>query len=122
MLLVGTADGLLDLALDGREERRTMAGAEVRAVSGDWAVAEGRVIALDTGDAVALPAGLVPRCVAALAGGRPRRRRVAAPGQRLDRGRARGGRRPPGGRRGRRGGRGRRRRGGPERRRRRHLD
>jgi hypothetical protein len=70
MLLVGTADGLLDLALDGREERRTMAGAEVRAVSGDWAVAEGRVIALDTGDAVALPDGLVPRCVAALAGGR----------------------------------------------------
>ncbi|HET6954282.1 MAG TPA: hypothetical protein VFI47_28215 [Acidimicrobiales bacterium] len=70
MLLVGTADGLLDLALDGTVERRTMPGAEVRAVSGDWAIAEGWVVALDTGEAVALPGGLVPQCITALAGGR----------------------------------------------------
>jgi hypothetical protein len=70
MLLVGTADGLLDLALDGREERRTMTGADVASVSGDWAVADGWVMALDTGGAVALPDGLVPRCVIALDGGR----------------------------------------------------
>jgi hypothetical protein len=70
MLLVGTADGLLDLALDGREERRTMTGADVASVSGDWAVADGWVMALDTGAAVALPDGLVPRCVVALDGGR----------------------------------------------------
>lgn len=70
MLLVGTADGLLDLALDGTEERRTLAGADVVSISGDWAVAGGWVIALDTGQAVTMPDGLVPRCVLALDGGR----------------------------------------------------
>ena len=69
MLLVGTADGLRDLALDGREERRTLAGSSVVAVSGDWAITDGWVIALDTGTAVALPDGLMPRCVLALDGG-----------------------------------------------------
>jgi hypothetical protein len=70
MLLVGTADGLLDLALDGTVLRRTMPGADVRAVSGDYAVADGWVMALDQGTALALPDGLVPRCVVGLAGGR----------------------------------------------------
>ncbi len=70
MLLVGTADGLLDLALDGTEERRTLTGAHVVAVSGDWAIADGWVIGLDTGGAIALPDDLAPRCVLALDGGR----------------------------------------------------
>ena len=70
MLLVGTADGLLDLALNGTEERRTLVGADVSSVSGDWAIADGWVMALDTGAAVQLPDGLVPRCVLALDGGR----------------------------------------------------
>jgi hypothetical protein len=70
MLLVGTADGLLDLTLDGTEERRTLHGSAVTAVSGDWAIADGGVMALDTGAAVALPDDLVARCVLALDGGR----------------------------------------------------
>lgn len=70
MLLVGTADGLVDLALDGTELRRTMPGAGVVSVSGDWAVADGRVIALDQGTAVELPDDLAPRCVVATDGGR----------------------------------------------------
>jgi len=70
MLLVGTADGLLDLALDGTEERRTLSGNDVVAVSGDWAIAGGWVVALDSGTPVDLPEGLAPRCVTALDGGR----------------------------------------------------
>ena len=70
MLLVGTADGLLDLALDGTEERHTLDGADVTAVSGDWSIANGWVMALDTGAAVELPDQLVPRCLLALDGGR----------------------------------------------------
>jgi hypothetical protein len=70
MLLVGTADGLLDLAVDGTEERRTLTGAEVVSVSGDWAVADGWVVALDSGQGISLPDGLQPRCVLALDGGR----------------------------------------------------
>lgn len=70
MLLVGTADGLLDLALDGEVIRRTVRGADVVAVAGDFAVAGGWVVALEQGRALPLPEGLVPRCVAGLAGGR----------------------------------------------------
>jgi hypothetical protein len=70
MLLVGTADGLLDLAFDGTEERRTLAGSNVVAVSGDWAIADEWVIGLDAGTAVTLPEGMTPRCVLALDGGR----------------------------------------------------
>lgn len=70
MLLVGTADGLLDLALDGAEERRTLLGADVASVSGDWAIADGWVMALDTGTAVELPDGFAPRCIVATEGGR----------------------------------------------------
>jgi hypothetical protein len=70
MLLVGTADGLLDLALDGEVIRRTLPGADVVAVSGDFAVAGRWVMALEAGTALPLPEGLVPRCVAGLAGGR----------------------------------------------------
>lgn len=70
MLLVGTADGIRDLALDGSEIRRTLPGADVFSVSGDWVIANGWVMALDTGQAVELPHGLAPRCVVALDGGR----------------------------------------------------
>jgi hypothetical protein len=69
MLLVGTADGLLDLALDGSELRRTLPGADVVAVDGDWAIADGWVMALESGAAIALD-GLAPRCVTAVDGGR----------------------------------------------------
>ena len=69
MLLVGTADGLLDLALDGSELRRTLPGADVVGVDGDWAIADGWVMALESGAAIALD-GLVPRCVTAIDGGR----------------------------------------------------
>jgi hypothetical protein len=70
MLLVGTADGLLDLALDGTEERRTLDGADVTAVAGDWAIANGWVMALDAGTPVELGDDLVPRCLLPLDGGR----------------------------------------------------
>jgi hypothetical protein len=70
MLLVGTADGLFDLALDGTAERRALAGSDVRSVSGDWAVADGGVMALDTGAATPLPDGLAPQCVVAIESGR----------------------------------------------------
>lgn len=66
---MGTADGLLDLALDGRELRRTLPGADVVAVDGDWAIADGWVMALESGTAIALEKGLVPRCVTAIEGG-----------------------------------------------------
>ena len=70
MLLVGTADGLFDLALDGTAQRRALGGSDVRSVSGDWAVADGWVMALDTGAATAMPDGLTPQCVVAIEGGR----------------------------------------------------
>jgi hypothetical protein len=70
VLVVGTADGLFDLALDGTVERRTLAGADVASVSGDWAVANNWVMALDAGTPVSLPDGLRPRCVVAIDGGR----------------------------------------------------
>lgn len=70
MLLVGTADGLLDLALDGTEERRTLDGSDVVAVSGEWAIANDEVIALDSGAPAVMPHDLVPRCLLALDGGR----------------------------------------------------
>ena len=70
MLLVGTADGLLDLALDGATERHTLDGADVVAVSGDWAIANGWVMSLDSGRPVDLPDELAPRCLLSLDGGR----------------------------------------------------
>jgi hypothetical protein len=70
MIVVGTADGLVELAADGTELRRALPGVQVDAVSGDWAVAEGRVVALRTGATVELPAGLQARCVLAGTGGR----------------------------------------------------
>jgi hypothetical protein len=70
MILVGTADGLIELALDGSEIRRALPGVEVQALSGDWAIADGRVLSLADGRPVALPHGLVGRCVLALQGGR----------------------------------------------------
>ena len=69
MLLVGTADGLLDLTLDGTEERRTLGGSDVVSVSGDWAIANGWVMSLDSGRPVELPDELAPRCLLALDGG-----------------------------------------------------
>jgi hypothetical protein len=70
MLLVGTADGLLDLALDGTAERAALEGADVVAAVDGWAIADDAVISLDTGNTADLPADLTPRCLLALDGGR----------------------------------------------------
>jgi hypothetical protein len=70
MILVGTADGLIELALDGGEIRRALPGVEVQALSGDWAIADGHVLSLSEGRPWPLPHGLVGRCVLALPGGR----------------------------------------------------
>lgn len=70
MIVVGTADGISDVALDGTPLRRALAGVQVDAVSGEWAIVEGRVVALGTGSVVDLPDGLVATAV--LAGPRGR--------------------------------------------------
>jgi hypothetical protein len=70
MIVVGTADGLVELALDGTVIRQALAGVQVEGISGDWAVAEGRVVSLATGSVVELPGDLVPTAV--LAGPRAR--------------------------------------------------
>ena len=70
MLLVGTGDGLVELGLDGKVVRRGLSGVEVTAIAGDWAIADDRVVSLGDGAPQALPDGLLPRCVLALAGGR----------------------------------------------------
>lgn len=70
MIVVGTADGLTELALDGTPIRQLMPGVQVEAVSGDWALVEGRVVRLSTGAVVGLPDGLLPTAV--LAGPRGR--------------------------------------------------
>jgi hypothetical protein len=70
MLLVGTGDGLVELDLDGTIVRRGLAGVEVTGISGDWVIAGDQVVGLEEGTARALPEGLSPRCLLALAGGR----------------------------------------------------
>jgi hypothetical protein len=70
MLLVGTGDGLVELGLDGKVVRRGLGGVEVTGIAGDWVIAEDRVVSLDDGAPRALPEGLLPRCLLALAGGR----------------------------------------------------
>ena len=70
MLLVGTGDGLVELGVDGSVVRRALGGTEVTMISGDWAIADDAVVSLDDGAARALPDGLRPRCLLALAGGR----------------------------------------------------
>ncbi|HEY8523865.1 MAG TPA: sialidase family protein [Acidimicrobiales bacterium] len=70
MILVGTADGLVELALDGGEIRRALPGVEVQALSGDWVLADGQVLSLTEGRPWPLPDGLVPKCVLSVAGGR----------------------------------------------------
>jgi hypothetical protein len=70
MLLVGTGDGVIELAIDGRELRRAQPDVEITAISGDWAIGARRLLALDTGATVELPDGLAPRCVLTLGGGR----------------------------------------------------
>jgi len=49
MIVVGTADGLVELALDGTLIRQALAGVQVEGISGDWALTEGRVVSLRTG-------------------------------------------------------------------------
>lgn len=70
MIVVGTADGLVELAPDGQELRRTLSGTEVTAVSGDWAIADGRITSVRDGRAFTLPAGLGARCILGLGPGR----------------------------------------------------
>ncbi|MGH2475634.1 MAG: hypothetical protein ACRDIL_10250, partial [Candidatus Limnocylindrales bacterium] len=70
MLLVGTGDGLVELGLDGNVVRRGLAGVEVTAIAGDWAIADDRVVSLEDGATRAMPERLLPRCLLALAGDR----------------------------------------------------
>ena len=70
MIVVGTADGLVELALDGTLIRQALAGVQVEGISGDWALTEGRVVSLRTGAVVELPGDLVATAV--LAGPRGR--------------------------------------------------
>jgi hypothetical protein len=70
MIVVGTADGLVELALDGREIRRALPGYQVSAISRDWVIADGRVVSLRGGAPIELPGGLLGRCVLAGSGGR----------------------------------------------------
>jgi hypothetical protein len=63
MIVTGTADGLYELSLDGVIQRHALGGTEVRAVSGDWAVANDAVVSVSSGQKAPLPDGLVPRCL-----------------------------------------------------------
>ena len=69
MIVTGTADGVFEIGLDGAIRRQALAGSEVRAVSGEWAIADDRLVSLADGRAVDLPDGLVPQCLLAGAGG-----------------------------------------------------
>lgn len=69
MIVTGTADGLHEIGLDGAVHRQSLPGTQVRQVSGDWAIADDAVVSLESGKAVDLPGGLVPRCLLGDAGG-----------------------------------------------------
>lgn len=69
MILTGTADGLYEISLDGDIMRHALAGTEVAAVSGDWAIADGTVKALADDRTLELPDGLVPQCLLSGPGG-----------------------------------------------------
>jgi hypothetical protein len=69
MIVTGTADGLFEIGLDGAIRRQALPGTEVRAVSGDWAIADDRVVSLADGKTVDLPPGLLPHCLLGVAGG-----------------------------------------------------
>jgi hypothetical protein len=80
MIVVGTADGLTELGLDGTPIRHALAGVQVDAVSGSWAIADGRVVSLTTGGVVELPGGLAATAVLA---GPPGRALVGTEGAHL---------------------------------------
>lgn len=69
MILIGTADGLYEVGLDGAIARHALAGTEVQAVSGDWAIVDDAVKSLADDRTLELPEGLVPRCLLAGPGG-----------------------------------------------------
>lgn len=69
MILTGTADGLYEVSLAGEITRHALAGTEVRAVSGDWAIVDGVVRSLSGDRRLELPGGLVPRCLLGGSGG-----------------------------------------------------
>ena len=69
MIVTGTADGLYEIGVDGVVGRHSLAGTEVRAVSGDWAIADDTVVSRSTEKKVELPEGVTPRCLLAGAEG-----------------------------------------------------
>jgi hypothetical protein len=69
MIVTGTADGLYEIGLDGVVGRHTLAGTEVRAVSGGWAIADDTVVSRATEKKVDLPDGVTPKCLLAGAEG-----------------------------------------------------
>jgi hypothetical protein len=68
MIFTGTADGLYEISLDGNITQHALAGTEVGAVSGDWAIVDGVVRSLSGHRTLELPEGLVPRCLLGAAG------------------------------------------------------
>jgi hypothetical protein len=69
MILTGTADGLFEIGLDGDIKRHALAGTEVAAVSGDWAIADNALRSLADDRRFELPGDLVPRCLLSGPGG-----------------------------------------------------
>lgn len=69
MIVTGTADGVYEISLDGTIQRHALSGMDIGGISGDWAIAPGAVVSLSSGQQVALPDGLQPRCVLGGSGG-----------------------------------------------------
>jgi hypothetical protein len=69
MILTGTADGLYEIGLDGDIKRHALAGTEVGAVSGDWAIVDHTIRSLSDDRVLELPDGLLPRCLLSGPGG-----------------------------------------------------
>jgi hypothetical protein len=69
MIVTGTADGVYEVSLDGTIQRHALSGMDIGGVSGDWAITANAAVSLSSGQPVALPDGLQPRCVLGGAGG-----------------------------------------------------
>ena len=69
MIVTGTADGVYEISLDGAIQRHALSGLDIGGISGDWAITPTAVVSLSSGQQMALPDGLQPRCVLGGPGG-----------------------------------------------------
>jgi hypothetical protein len=69
MIVTGTADGICQIGLDGTIQRQALAGTEVRALSGEWAIVDDAVVSLSEGKTIDIPGGLMPQCLLSGPGG-----------------------------------------------------